>query len=954
MSKTLRNMIFIAVFAVLVLGMATTGLATGEEVEPPAIVEDIEENIGGFDITYNAANGATLGSADYTLSGNVLTLKSNKVLGISGGDGTVKLVIEAETALPIVEGDANVIEATGSIEINGGTINSAEIGENNIVNGKLDMKTYNLTTHEPIDGTGRLSGSSSAKFTTTHFTPEDVEEAKFDYRNEVILLSLDNFTFKDITYLDQEFVLNRQGYEVDTLSGKKVVGDYTVVFEKDGETISLPYSIVPVKVEGTATLTYKDGGGNLDIPGVLNAGDTVTVEAKTTLASDEEPQYIWHVGGQVYDNTDVIRSNTFELGENHTSGEVYCRVVYTENLKDELTSNKMKINIQALEGDTLITGSTNLNSTLTLAKPENENVAINADYTVQWFRDGKEITGATAQTYKIVREDLGTDIYAITTAKAETSYTGSIKSNEMEIPATAPEKPTFSIDEGDKEFEIRWSAPFANGSTIQGYIVHVKEGSSYVSGYPKEFSSLASSHTSSTLENGTKYSVYLEVESNEGNAVSSTVTITPEESNEFETSSGIEVEIDDDYVRTQIEADTSTSGSSTKAEVDEDLIEEALEITEDESGSGDDQIVEILIESSSSATKVILDLTDKAIEMLEESEVTELILITKFGTITFDKESIDSIFEDSDGEDLEISIAEEDFDDLDEEMQDAIDEDFMIYEIEIESDGNMIDDFGKGELTIVIKYELQKDEDEDDIKVFYLEEDGKLTDMDGRYDEDDEEMTFTTDHLSYYVVGFDDLDVVEESDFDLSNTYIDVTTKDWFYSAVQFVTENEMMTGTGSFKFAPSDTTTRAMIVTILWRMEGEPSALNYGFHDVASGAWYQDAVNWAALNGIVNGYSSTSFGPNDAITREQMAVILRNYTEYLDENISDSGSLSSFDDKNQISSYALESMEWAYELEFITGQTSRLIAPRSHASRAEVATILMRYCAEYDLVEDK
>ena len=173
----------------------------------------------------------------------------------------------------------------------------------------------------------------------------------------------------------------------------------------------------------------------------------------------------------------------------------------------------------------------------------------------------------------------------------------------------------------------------------------------------------------------------------------------------------------------------------------------------------------------------------------------------------------------------------------------------------------------------------------------------------------------------------------------------DVRTSDWFYDAVKYVYDNEMMSGTGSDRFGPDETTTRGMIVTILYRMENEPSAAASDFTDVSADMYYADAVNWAAENEIVNGTDATTFSPNLPITREQLAAILYRYAQFKDYNTSVGGmSLSEYADAAQISSYATTAMQWANAEGLISGDTATTINPTGNATRAEVATILMRF----------
>lgn len=178
-----------------------------------------------------------------------------------------------------------------------------------------------------------------------------------------------------------------------------------------------------------------------------------------------------------------------------------------------------------------------------------------------------------------------------------------------------------------------------------------------------------------------------------------------------------------------------------------------------------------------------------------------------------------------------------------------------------------------------------------------------------------------------------------------SSTFDDVSPSDWYYDAAEYVYENGMMNGTSYSAFSPNTTTTRGMLVTILHRLENEPAATGSGFTDVASGAYYADAVAWAAVHDIVTGASETKFEPDNPITREQMAAILYRYAQYKGYDVTASNDLSGYTDASQISAYATTAMQWANAEGLIAGNTSTTINPKGNATRAEVATILMRFC---------
>ena len=173
----------------------------------------------------------------------------------------------------------------------------------------------------------------------------------------------------------------------------------------------------------------------------------------------------------------------------------------------------------------------------------------------------------------------------------------------------------------------------------------------------------------------------------------------------------------------------------------------------------------------------------------------------------------------------------------------------------------------------------------------------------------------------------------------------DVSANDWFASAVDYVTGKGMMNGTADNTFSPKANTTRGMVVTVLYRLENQPSTSAASFTDVASGAYYANAVAWANANGIVSGYGSGKFGPNDKVTREQLAAILYRYAQYKKYDVSGAKSLDGYTDAQSVSSYAVPALQWANAAGIVTGKSGSKLDPKGNATRAEVAAMLMRFC---------
>lgn len=220
------------------------------------------------------------------------------------------------------------------------------------------------------------------------------------------------------------------------------------------------------------------------------------------------------------------------------------------------------------------------------------------------------------------------------------------------------------------------------------------------------------------------------------------------------------------------------------------------------------------------------------------------------------------------------------------------------------------------------------------------------------FDEEANAMTFETaapigsdgsvslalSHASQYAIVIDD-----HNHGVVTLPFTDVREGDWFYDPVCYVYSQGLMTGTSATTFEPNTSLSRAMLVAVLHRLEGSPQASGSDFTDVADGDWYAQAVNWAASVGVVNGFDDGTFQPNAAITREQMAAILRNYAAYKGFDVTASGDLSTFTDAASVSDWAKASVEWAVGSGLIGGYEDSTLRPQGTTTRAEVASVLQR-----------
>lgn len=186
------------------------------------------------------------------------------------------------------------------------------------------------------------------------------------------------------------------------------------------------------------------------------------------------------------------------------------------------------------------------------------------------------------------------------------------------------------------------------------------------------------------------------------------------------------------------------------------------------------------------------------------------------------------------------------------------------------------------------------------------------------------------------------------------NIFDDVNKNDWFYTDVIFVFNNKIMTGTSESKFSPDTTLNRAMMITILHRIDGNNSIYEKDiFNDVEKNSWYENAVNWGYENKIVAGTSENTFAPMDNLTREQLCVMLYNYTKHIGIK-TEFADISHYSDEKTVSDWAKDAVSWAVQTKIVTGKGNNLLAPEDSASRAEAAAVIRRYTEKFAEIKEK
>lgn len=338
------------------------------------------------------------------------------------------------------------------------------------------------------------------------------------------------------------------------------------------------------------------------------------------------------------------------------------------------------------------------------------------------------------------------------------------------------------------------------------------------------------------------------------------------------------------------------------------------------------------------STAAEVGIASDALSNVAEKTKSELVVDTDIAEIAFDSETVKTIAEAAAGyEKVGISAGLADTSKLTDKQKSEVGT-FPVFDLNVlatnsTGETKRITNFD-GVVSVTIPASKLTNQNADNISIYFLADDGTMTKMSGKANADGS-YTFTTTHFSYYVA-------VSEN----TAGFTDVSLGNWYYNAVNYVVGKNLFKGTSDTAFSPDQSMTRAMLVTVLYRLEGNPPVTGTNtFADVEANQWYTDAVKWANGNGIITGYDATTFGSTDSVTREQLAAILYRYAQYKKADLTVTNDLSAFTDASATSDWALVSSKWAVGNGIITGTTTTNLSPKGDASRAQVATMIMRFC---------
>lgn len=393
-------------------------------------------------------------------------------------------------------------------------------------------------------------------------------------------------------------------------------------------------------------------------------------------------------------------------------------------------------------------------------------------------------------------------------------------------------------------------------------------------------------------------------------------------------------------VKAAVEGNTATVTAPTA--------EQLAEIT-DKAGETGKVVIDLSSLSATVTAVAIPAETVKAINASMEEGAEGLTIKLPNSTVTFDAKALAAIAAQTDGKELKLCVEPKAESSLNTKQQEAISElDVQaVYDVYMISGGKRISDFGGGTAAVEVSYPVPEGKNPGGFAVWYVADTGEKTEEPTTATR--KAVRWTVTHFSSYVLVYDAtrISACARDESCPMSAFTDLDLSAWYHDGVHWALDNSVMNGVGGGLFDPNGDTSRAMIVTMLYRMEGEPKS-DYAmtFADVAEGQWYTEAVRWAAENGIVTGYDTETFGPSDKLTREQLATILCRYAKYkgVETALGETTPLSGFNDTLEVSDWAIKSVRWAVDAGIINGVGDGTLSPKTSATRAQVATMLMRY----------
>ena len=433
-----------------------------------------------------------------------------------------------------------------------------------------------------------------------------------------------------------------------------------------------------------------------------------------------------------------------------------------------------------------------------------------------------------------------------------------------------------------------------------------------------------------------------------------TVTIQRRSSGGGSSTTTVTVPVTSDAAPGTVPVKASVSG--TTATVTKLTDEQLAQVTTNKSGNKDadaeTETNSVVIDVSGVAKDVkTATIPTETVKAVEETGSNLKVTLTD-GSVEFDATAQAIITDEAKGTTIQVNLDAVKVTTLTSAQQSAVEslEVEVVLDAYVTSNGQRISDFKGGSATLSVPYTLKDGQAAQGIVVWYVASDGTRTQVPATYD--GKNVVFTVPHFSNYVIAYDAAKAAacpQDTTCPIS-AFTDARTTAWYHDGVHWAIENSVMNGVGDGKFAPNGITTRAQVVTMLWRLEGSPAYVGMSeFSEVDNEQWYGPAIRWASAEGIVNGYDDGRFGANDAVTREQLVTILYRYAQYkkMDVSVGEDTNILSYDDAFDVSEWAIPAMQWACGSGIVNGidkNGTLMLAPSDASTRAVVATMFWRF----------
>ncbi|MEM1484530.1 S-layer homology domain-containing protein [Oscillospiraceae bacterium PP1C4] len=908
-------------------------------------------NVGTYAVTadvtagtlFNAATDISLG--DFTIASKF----ASKLVTITGITATTR-AYDSTTAVALTGGslsgvtDADV--ANLSFTLGSGTTADANAGENKPVTitgfALTGTATSNYTLTQPTDVTVNITkkqlGISSSTVTNKEYDGNiiaTVTDVVFSglVDGESLVLGTD---YTAIGIFNNADIGNGKTITVTPmLNSTEKANNYSLF-----GTVNATANITAKQIDGTVSIDVTQGSGDVNR---IDEGDTLTANTGGITPHDATLSYQWYRNGTEISSATGKTYKVAAIGTDPIGSLITVRVTGTDNHADSKMSGSVEIGRIPLGGSVSIDGTTVLGETLTLNTASL--TPSDASTSIVWLQEGSVISGVGGSSYTITRSDLGKAISVQVTGTG--NYNGTITTKKV-VPAVVPDAPMLTATAGNGQITLNWTVPFNGGSTITKYQISNNNGANWTD------VDLVTTHTVTGLTNGTAYTFKLRAVNGIGNGAESSVPGTPAvpnsggggSSSNDNSSPVIVTPPTPDKPKSPTQGEIKVLGivdnkgnvtvNVTNQNVT-DAFNKALANAKKNRTAQNGITVVLRVDTGSKTTSNVKINLPKAVQdAIIAKKIVDTIVVVGNPDIRIgmDLATVQE-FNRQAKSDINITATRTDSGKLTGDAKKAIGS-RPVFDLKVNyGSGKAVSSFGAGSVSVTIPYTLGANEKAGNVQAVYVDSKGKVHWLvNSVYDSVEKVLRFSTDHFSTYGIGYKQT----------STAFSDIAGH-WAKEDIEFVVSRGLFSGTSTTTFSPSTAMTRGMFVTALGRLANADVSgyAKSSFTDVKSDAYYMGYIEFASKNNILNGVGNNKFAPDQSITREQMAVIMRNYAKAIGCTLPKVHVENTFADNAKISAYAKDAVKQMQMAGVICGKNGNLFDPQGTVTRAEVSAMLRR-----------